>query len=47
MVCSYHLTLLPFLSCRYRNFADILILNGPGTCFILCIAVYINKVSAS
>jgi len=44
MVCSYHLTLLPFFSRRNRIFADILILNGPGTCFVLCVAVYINKV---
>ncbi|KIM40081.1 glycosyltransferase family 1 protein [Hebeloma cylindrosporum] len=43
MVCSYHLTLLPLFSHGHRTFADILILNGPGTCFILCIAVYINK----
>lgn len=27
------------------SFADVLLLNGPGTCFILCIAVYILKVS--
>jgi beta-1,4-N-acetylglucosaminyltransferase len=43
MVCSYHLTLLPFFSGRRKTFADVLILNGPGTCFILCVAVYINK----
>ncbi|KAJ7188164.1 glycosyltransferase family 1 protein [Mycena filopes] len=34
------------LSLPFRNrppFADVLILNGPGTCFTLCIAVYVNK----
>lgn len=45
--CIYLVTLaqipLPFRNCR--SFADILILNGPGTCFVLCIAVYVNKVS--
>lgn len=24
--------------------SDVLLLNGPGTCFVLCIAVYINRV---
>ncbi|KAJ7703133.1 oligosaccharide biosynthesis protein Alg14-like protein [Mycena rosella] len=39
--CIYHVT---FPHGRARaSFADVLILNGPGTCFILCIAVYVNK----
>jgi hypothetical protein len=27
------------------TFADVLLLNGPGTCLMLCIAVYVNRVS--
>ncbi|KAJ6586985.1 glycosyltransferase family 1 protein [Mycena vulgaris] len=39
--CVYHVTLAHG---RARSsFADVLILNGPGTCFVLCIAVYVNK----
>lgn len=45
LLCTYHLTLRPLLYVRSPKFADVLILNGPGTCFLLCIAVYINKVS--
>ncbi|KAJ7783243.1 glycosyltransferase family 1 protein [Mycena metata] len=43
--CIYHITLahIPFPFRNRPPFADILILNGPGTCFMLCIAVYINK----
>ncbi|KAJ7045579.1 glycosyltransferase family 1 protein [Mycena alexandri] len=43
--CIYHITLahIPFPFRKRPPFADILILNGPGTCFTLCIAVYINK----
>lgn len=44
--CVYHIT-VAHLSLPFRNrppFADVLILNGPGTCFTLCIAVYVNKV---
>ncbi|KAJ7770179.1 glycosyltransferase family 1 protein [Mycena maculata] len=36
--CIYQVTLT-----RGSSFADALILNGPGTCFILCIAVYVSK----
>jgi len=43
LLCTYHLTLRPLLYFRSPKFADVLILNGPGTCFLLCIAVYINK----
>ncbi|KAJ7647273.1 glycosyltransferase family 1 protein [Roridomyces roridus] len=35
--CIYHVTL------ARKPFADILILNGPGTCFVLCIAVCVNR----
>jgi len=42
--CVGHVTMQPLLSpgdpCP---FADVLILNGPGTCFVLCAAVYVNK----
>lgn len=30
---------------RKGQFADVLVLNGPGTCLTLCLAVYLNKVS--
>lgn len=43
-VCAYHITLLPLLS--GKPWADVLILNGPGTCVMLCLAVYLNKVCA-
>lgn len=35
---------MPLLSGARRPFADALILNGPGTCFILCAATYVNRV---
>jgi len=41
--CVDHITMQPMLSGDSRPFADVLILNGPGTCFVLCIAVYVNK----
>ncbi|KAF9529365.1 oligosaccharide biosynthesis protein Alg14 like-domain-containing protein [Crepidotus variabilis] len=41
--CVYHLTLPPLLTSGQSSFADVLILNGPGTCFVLCVAVYVNK----
>lgn len=45
LMSIYHLNLAPFISNGGRNsFADVLILNGPGTCVVLCITVYINKV---
>ena len=44
MLCIYHLTILPWFKFHSTTFADILILNGPGTCFVLCLAVYINRV---
>ena len=44
ILCIYHLTLLPWLKFHSTTFADVLILNGPGTCFVLCVAVYINRV---
>ncbi|KAK7057141.1 UDP-N-acetylglucosamine transferase subunit ALG14 [Favolaschia claudopus] len=39
--CIYHVAFAQF-SAR-SSFADLLVLNGPGTCFVLCIAVYMNK----
>jgi beta-1,4-N-acetylglucosaminyltransferase len=42
--CVNHVTIQPKLSEDSRPFADVLILNGPGTCFVLCAAVYVNKV---
>jgi len=41
LACVYHVTLSPLLS--GTKFADVVILNGPGTCFVLCIASYLNK----
>lgn len=42
--CVDHVTMQPMLSPGdSRPFADVLILNGPGTCFVLCAAVYVNK----
>ncbi|EGN99879.1 glycosyltransferase family 1 protein [Serpula lacrymans var. lacrymans S7.3] len=43
--CVYHVTITPLLRTeRFRRpFADVLILNGPGTCVILCAAVFLNK----
>jgi hypothetical protein len=38
---------VPFLSKNSRKGpfpADVLLVNGPGTCFVLCAAVYLNKV---
>ena len=42
-VCIYHTTLQPLFS--GKPFADVLVLNGPGTCVMLCLAVYFNKAS--
>ncbi|PPQ67274.1 hypothetical protein CVT25_005857 [Psilocybe cyanescens] len=41
--CIYYLTFRPLFDPKTPKFADALVLNGPGTCFVLCIAVYINK----
>jgi beta-1,4-N-acetylglucosaminyltransferase len=38
----YYFTYLPFM--RVDTFVDVLLLNGPGTCFILCVASYVSKV---
>jgi len=44
LVCLYRFTVLPVVHTGIRRpFADVLILNGPGTCFILCAAVYVNR----
>ncbi|KAK0195701.1 glycosyltransferase family 1 protein [Armillaria mellea] len=43
--CMQHVTISPLLSSSSASqpFADVLILNGPGTCISLCIAIYVNK----
>jgi len=41
IACIYHLSFLPLV--KNQKISDILILNGPGTCFVLCIAAYLNK----
>ncbi|KAH9972420.1 oligosaccharide biosynthesis protein Alg14-like protein [Lactifluus volemus] len=38
----YHVTLAPRLPGHSSSF-DVLLLNGPGTCFVLCVAVYVNR----
>jgi len=44
--CIRHISLDPFLFSDGRC-PDALILNGPGTCLMLCVAVYVNKVGWS
>ncbi|KAK7468594.1 UDP-N-acetylglucosamine transferase subunit [Stygiomarasmius scandens] len=41
--CIHYVSIQPLLSSNFK-FADVLLLNGPGTCFVLCVAVYINKI---
>ncbi|KAH7909323.1 glycosyltransferase family 1 protein [Hygrophoropsis aurantiaca] len=45
MFCIYLVSIKPlFAKSGFRRpFADVLILNGPGTCVILCVAVLLNK----
>ena len=38
----WHVTLAPILS--GSQVYDVLLLNGPGTCFVLCMAAYTNRV---
>ncbi|KAF8345879.1 glycosyltransferase family 1 protein [Amanita rubescens] len=40
--CIYYVVVEPLVA-KKPAFADLLLLNGPGTCFVLCIAVYMNK----
>ncbi|KAG9316569.1 hypothetical protein JVU11DRAFT_2620 [Chiua virens] len=49
LACIYLVTITPLLKAGSLGtpFADLLILNGPGTCVPLCITVVANKVSAS
>ncbi|KAH9839525.1 glycosyltransferase family 1 protein [Rhodofomes roseus] len=42
LACIYHVTLIPLVA--RTSFADVLVLNGPGTCFILCLAVLLNQI---
>ena len=44
--CIQHITIVPLLPTQNPRFcAEVLVLNGPGTCFTLCAAIYLNKVS--
>lgn len=43
LAAVYRVTLAPRLS-RDSTF-DVLLLNGPGTCVVLCLAAYVNRVS--
>lgn len=45
LACVFHVSIAPLISSGpgISSFADVLILNGPGTCFVLCIAVYLNR----
>jgi len=40
-VCIYYVTFTPLTS--GKPFADVVLLNGPGTCVMVCIAAYIAK----
>ncbi|EAU91792.2 UDP-N-acetylglucosamine transferase subunit ALG14 [Coprinopsis cinerea okayama7 len=40
--CVYYFMVEPFFH-KKCPFPEVLIMNGPGTCFILCVAVYWNK----
>ncbi|KAF9478471.1 oligosaccharide biosynthesis protein Alg14 like protein [Pholiota conissans] len=42
LACLRYITLRPLFNAK-MPFADILILNGPGTSFVLCLAVYVSK----
>jgi len=43
LACIYYMT-LPVLWKNHRNaYPQVLLLNGPGTCFVLCAAVYLNR----
>ncbi|TDL24321.1 glycosyltransferase family 1 protein [Rickenella mellea] len=42
LAALYHVTYLPLRTSR--KFADVLVLNGPGTCLVLCIAAYVNRI---
>lgn len=44
--CVYQFTIGPIFSPRMRGIllTDVLVLNGPGTCAPLCIAVLLNRV---
>jgi beta-1,4-N-acetylglucosaminyltransferase len=45
LVSIYYVTLAPrLLGDFFRVDVDVLLLNGPGTCFVLCVAAYINRV---
>ena len=43
LVSFYHVTVAPFFA---APISEVLLLNGPGTCFVLCIATYLNRVCA-
>jgi len=45
LVCIYYLTIKPICSLQMqtRMLTDVLILNGPGTCTTLCMAVIFNR----
>ncbi|KAI9060280.1 glycosyltransferase family 1 protein [Trametes sanguinea] len=38
----WHITIAPLLS--RTSVPEVLLLNGPGTCFVLCIAAYLNRI---
>ena len=45
IVSFYYVTLAPrLLGDFFKVDVDVLLLNGPGTCFVLCVAAYINRV---
>ncbi|OCF39095.1 UDP-N-acetylglucosamine transferase subunit ALG14 [Kwoniella heveanensis CBS 569] len=43
-VALYRLFLLPFFQHPTRPFADVLLVNGPGTCVVLVLVSYIRRI---
>ncbi|KAL0956554.1 hypothetical protein HGRIS_002691 [Hohenbuehelia grisea] len=45
LMCVYHVTISPVTTSTpsFSPFSDVLILNGPGTCFVLCLAICLNR----
>lgn len=45
LLSFYYVTLAPrLLGDPFSIDVEVLLLNGPGTCFVLCVAAYINRV---
>ncbi|WVR00304.1 hypothetical protein IAU59_007447 [Kwoniella sp. CBS 9459] len=44
VVAIYHLFLLPLFRHPGKPFADVLLINGPGTCVVLVLVTYIRRI---